>query len=148
MKYLKILILLFALTSCEHFEPTVQDPDLLIYAQRIQSELADRGLYFEIDFDLLKVENLREDHNAFGLSYPNDRIEIDAETYTLITTKFQTDVRLEALMLHEIGHQAFNLNHYEGDDKPFYIMKTSTWQTVNTDNVDEMYDNFVKYYNN
>jgi hypothetical protein len=138
-----ILILCLTLFSCE--KDYSKDERLIHFIDQIEYELSARDVYFNQKFSISLSDDLVNRKGAFGISRKNE-ILIDTETFYDIYELYPE--RIEALILHEIGHNRFGLDHseaqYNTDEKGrIIIMKTGSWQSVSLENKKHMYDQFV-----
>lgn len=145
MKILKnqpaILILIIFFSSCEE-KVSFQDERLVPYAENVQNQLAKRGVYINLNCNMIIKPNLKNGTVA-GTSRRNS-IYINEEVFNETTP-----LKMEALMTHELGHNRLNLSHSrephwrDSLGRPI-IMKTGTWANVNKDNISLMYDAFAE----
>jgi predicted Zn-dependent protease len=136
-----ILILCLIFFSCK--KDYSKDEQLVFFVDQIEHELNARDVYFNQKFSISLSDDLVNRKGAFGISRKNE-ILIDTETFYDIYELYPE--RIEALVLHEIGHNRFGLDHTTKRDynqRPV-IMNPSTWQFINSDNKKHMYDQFVE----
>ena len=143
---MKHLITIFALSttlfSCK--KEVFQDEKLVPYAESVKKELYDRGIEFSLNFNLVIEEGLADNRGAWGLSKGNS-IYIDKGIYES-KIKGGQEYKLEYLMLHEIGHNVFGLDHTDSQfdelSRPI-IMYYPNWQFISKQDRELMYDSFV-----
>lgn len=135
-----------ALFSCAEDEPEVivyQDNRLLELAEKVQTRLADAGHDLELNMNLVMTTPDSLDYYGGRADVSKNSILINESTYY---NRDLTPLKLEALMLHEIGHFTYDLRHVDekyDEDGRLQIMKQATYFWVNERNIDRVYSRFV-----
>ncbi len=135
--------------SCEE-KISFQDERLLPFAENMQVQLESRNISISIHVNMIVQPDLKSKGViVYGLSRKNT-IYINQEAFE---KNYQDrPERIEALVAHELGHNVLGLNHSENQyytdslGRPI-VMHTSTWQHINEDNINFMYDQLADYLN-
>jgi len=135
--------------SCEE-KISFQDERLLPFAENMQAQLESRDISISIHVNMIIQSDLKSNgRKVWGLSRKNT-IYIHEE---VIETNYQNKPeRIEALVAHEIGHNILGLDHSENQyytdslGRPI-VMHISTWQSINNENINLMYDQLADYLN-
>lgn len=141
-RYLYLILIALISPSCK--KEVIQDGELLPIARAVQLELSNRGVYFNIDMNLIIEEGLEDREKAWGISYngKSNAIHISKRMYDNCIKDNRSYV-LEYLMAHEIGHHKLGLNHSlaktDSQGNPI-VMSKGMFQSIPKEDKSKMYD--------